>query len=90
MERDLNKLIEMDKEEQIEKEINLLNEKINEFEKENLIIRQEYEIKIAKLKQKNFERKNIIQDQEISQVHFLNIRKYLKKKSIEYKKKLEY
>jgi hypothetical protein len=68
LERELNYLIEMDKEEQNEKQINLLTERINDLEKENSLIREEYEKKVIKLKQKNYERKNKLKDIEIAKV----------------------
>jgi hypothetical protein len=66
--RDMNELMQMEKEEQNEKQLSILNEKINDLDKENQLIREEYEKKIIKLKQKNYERKNKLNDIEIAKV----------------------
>lgn len=82
--------MEMSKEEEYEKMINCLNEKIIEIQKENSRVHEEYEKKILKLKQKNFERKNLLKDKDIANVSlYINFRIYLKKKLIECRKRIK-
>ena len=61
-------LMRMDEEEQLEKQINMLEDKIQELEKEKFNMKESYENKITKLKQKNYERKNMINDLNFAKV----------------------
>jgi hypothetical protein len=64
----LRALMEEETKEQNEKMINTLEEKIHELEKANYKMKEEYDLRINKLKQKHFEKKSALKDCEIGKV----------------------